>query len=329
MGKNILGYVFHFLDGHTDRVWATCRGKESPTSVGHCFVCHTFFEREGYKTIEEATAAHVCNPSLGKERAKRSGTHLTAHLPAVGGAGTVTHLGPHVTVDEEFLLKKYKEHGKSFEYEYTEDCVVDVRESLDLVFEKAFKYPSALETTKKLAAELASRASTMPVTSINPAAEVLQQLKQDSKFLKFVTEQDELKRQQALLAHDDDDDTEPFIYTEMEVIKQFVSDAKKVPLIQRQKKASDEKAHELEKLIGAGLSEKLAQEKYIQKMERELSEANECLRQHRDAIKYLTEKLSRAEDAVRAAPVNAPQDSAAPSVGCTTESTPHLCVEES
>ena len=146
--KNALGYVFHFLDGHTDRVWATCRGGESPTSVGHCFLCHTFIEKETYKTIELAVAAHVCNPELGKERAKRSGTHLSAHLPATGGAGTVTHSGPSVTVDEEFLLSKYKELGKTIEYVYDDDCNLRVKDSVELVFAKAFKAEDIFEKNK-------------------------------------------------------------------------------------------------------------------------------------------------------------------------------------
>ena len=108
-GKNALGYTFHYLDGHTDRVWATCRSGESPTSVGHCFLCHTFFKKEGYKTIEEATAAHVCNPTLGKERAKRG----PKPAAAVGGAGTTpaTPLGKGMWLTGDMLIEMWKETG--------------------------------------------------------------------------------------------------------------------------------------------------------------------------------------------------------------------------
>lgn len=129
--KNALGYVFHFLDGHTDRVWATCRGGESPTSVGHCFLCHTFIEREGYKTIELAVAAHVCNPELGKERAKRSGTHLSAHLPATGGAGTTARANG-MWVTEDTLMEMWKESVTGVPGQRALDLVLNARDEVDV-----------------------------------------------------------------------------------------------------------------------------------------------------------------------------------------------------
>lgn len=48
-----------------------------------------------------------------------------------------------------------------------------------------------------------------------------------------------------------------------------------------------------------------------------------------DSIKKLKKKPVRAEDAVRAAPVSAPQDSVAPSSGCQSESAVRLDVEDS
>lgn len=130
-GKNVCGYTFHFLDGHTDRVWATCRGGESPSSVGHCFLCHTFFKKEGYKTIEDATAAHICNSLVGKERAKRG------PKPAVGGAGTAPNpavpVGKGMWLTGDILQEMWKESATGKPGQRALELVVEDNGDVDVI----------------------------------------------------------------------------------------------------------------------------------------------------------------------------------------------------
>jgi hypothetical protein len=125
------------LEGHTDRVWATCRGKESPSSVGHCFLCHTFFKKDGYKTIEEATAGHICNPTLGKERAKR-GPQLSAAATvraATGGAGTTpAHpVGKGMWLTGDMLEEMWKESATGKPGQRALELVVEDNGDIDVI----------------------------------------------------------------------------------------------------------------------------------------------------------------------------------------------------
>lgn len=167
-GKNEVGFTFHFLDGHTDRVWATCRGKESPKSIAHCFVCHTFFEKGGYKTIEEATAAHTCNPAVGKERAKRG------PKPA-GGAGTTptpgTPVGKGMWLTGDYLVEMWKESSygvkgsRALEVITEEDGEVNIPATLDKLVEDVIAKAKADMDNVRLRKEIEElKAGIVPTT---------------------------------------------------------------------------------------------------------------------------------------------------------------------
>ena len=290
-GRNEVGYTFHFLDGHTDRVWATCRGKESPTSVGHCFMCHTFFGREGYKTIEDATAAHICNPKLGEQRAKR-GPHPT-HLPTpAGGAGTTSAMveGPVVMITRKYLRDKYEEHGKTLEYPYDNDCAIDVIPSIDLVFQQAFRAPGLLEKNKELSAEITALRTSTPTTSGTlDVGLLLTMLKMNSKFTKFVSEVEALKIQASKREVIDDDEVLP--YNPFQVIEQFVHDAKKLKTIEACHKAKcDAQGEQIKTLEGTIANASQQIEGYlrdIRSYQKDVSSLNEELRRQEAEIKRL------------------------------------------
>ena len=330
-GKNAVGYTFHFLDGHTDRVWATCRGKESPSSVGHCFLCHTFFKKDGYKTIEDATAAHVCNPTLGKERAKRGPKLSAAAAAAVGGAGIAT--GPVVMVTEQFLRDKYVEGRKAFEYPYREDCSIDVVAAVDVVFEKAFMVPRLIAEKTQYAKELTDL-RTSNVAGPMDTSTVLSMLKMDSRLAAFVTQQETLKREAASKPSEFDEDEELVPYNPFDVIKQFAYDAKKLSVVERRHEticaAKDAKTIALEGELAQASQQIFRHQQDIISYQKDVVSLNHALREYETEIKRLHAELNRksAVDVAPADPVSAPPVAEAPPADCKSESAPHLLVEE-
>ena len=230
--RTATGYLFHLLDGHTDRVWATSRDKESPQSIGHCFACHCFIEKGAYKKIEDAVAAHSCKEK--KQRAKRLPQYLAS--AGVGTTTPTTPAGPVVAVDEAFLQSKYKELGKTFEYPYNDDCSVNVVEAVERIFREAFRVEGLLENNRKMAAELTAARSAAPTTTGMDAGTILTMLKSDGTLRAFVTQQEELKREAAANPIVLDDDEEPDVtpYDPFDVIKQLAHDAKRLSGVRKQ-----------------------------------------------------------------------------------------------
>lgn len=176
-GRNALGYVFHFLDGHTDRIWATCRGGESPTSVGYCFQCFTQIERNGYKTIELAVAGHTCSARVGETRAKRSTPVTTA--AATGGGSAVTHSLPKgaMIVTREYFEELWAESKtdvkgqRAIELVTDDDGEVDVKASMEQLVEDAKAKTISDNQNKKLLAEINSLKESTPMAA--PSLDVL------------------------------------------------------------------------------------------------------------------------------------------------------------
>lgn len=318
-GKNAVGYTFHYLEGHTDRVWATCRAKESPSSVGHCFLCHTFFKKEGYKTIEGAAAGHICNPTLGKARPKR-GPKLSA-AAAVGGAGIAT--GPVVMVTEQFLRDKYVEGRKTFEYPYREDCSIDVVAAVDIVFEKAFMVPRLIAEKTQYAKELTDL-RTSNVAGPMDTSTVLSMLKMDGKVSAFVTQQETLKREAASKPSEFDEDEELVPYNPFEVIKQLAIDAKKFSVVERRHEticaAKEERIKTLEGITANAITKIDRYEKDIRSYQKDMSCLNEELRRYEAEIKRLhAELIRKSAAAVEMPPVihlNVPQVAEEPPSDC-------------
>lgn len=316
------------------------KGEGNHRNVMYCLSCNrTFVSGESaepaslaYYFSRHRCEDHVRGTSKLKGKPRGSGkkgtamtTHLSAHLSAVGGAGTVTHSGPSVTVDEEFLLSKYKELGKTIEYLYDDDCNLRVKDSVELVFAKAFKAEAIFEKNKELAAQLASVASVTPVASSMDAGMVLLMLKSDPNLTKFIDEQDTLKRQQAMnpLNFGEDEEGEVVVYTPLEVLRQIAEIAKKANFIRGQsdsfKEQARKKIDDLERALGEATKKIKDLDTERASYQKELRETDDALRLHRDAVKRLTERLSQVADAAPTAPVSVPPGDEAPLAGCKSE----------
>jgi hypothetical protein len=146
---------------------------------------------------------------------------------------------PSIVITEKLLLDKYRQHGKTLEYHYTDDCSVDVAKSVDLLFEKAFAAPTLHKQNLQFAKDLtALHASSSNVADSMDAPSILSVLKKDRGLTAFVTAQETLKIQAAAEPMEDDDEIVP--YDPFDVIKQFAMDAKARYTEQKRYAATDE-----------------------------------------------------------------------------------------
>jgi hypothetical protein len=164
--KSPLGFVWHLIDGHTDRVYATIRGGESKMSVGHCFACHTFIEKDGYKTIDDAVKGHICREV--KKRAERAPVAIpksaTSAAAMSGGGSAKMMVAPAkkgMWLTEEKLTEMWAASGgtgvkgqRALPLEHDDDGEINIEDSLDAIVETLVEKQKTENENKRLKAEI-------------------------------------------------------------------------------------------------------------------------------------------------------------------------------